>query len=220
MTDPIPRCRFSNCALIAAENTASRPLESFIAQHHRRNLRKVLNLNVVTVEKCAQAEDYVDDFVNVYDTLKAKHSITGMVAFSRNSFTKQLQVPGIVAFRAVYRGETIGMLLWYVQGEVGYYHLGAYSPLGYELNASFALFAFVIEHFAAIGLRWLNLGASSGISSDKTDGLTRFKKGWSTDTKTAYFCGRIFDRQRYKEIVDKKGISYTNFFPAYRYGEF
>jgi len=123
-------------------------------------------------------------------------------------------------FRAVHEERTVGMLLWYIQEEVGYYHLGAYSPVGYNLRASFALFWFAIEYFATNGLRWLNLGAGAGVRGDGMDGLSRFKHGWSTGTQTAYFCGRIFDRARYLEIVRVKGISTTDYFPAYRKDEF
>jgi hypothetical protein len=110
--------------------------------------------------------------------------------------------------------------LWFVQGDVGYYHLGAYSPPGYEMRASFALFQFAIEYFSVSGLRWLSIGAGAGVGSGETDGLTRFKKGWSTGTRTAYFCGRIFDNVKYQEIVSTKDIPATDYFPAYRLGEF
>jgi hypothetical protein len=172
------------------------------------------------VEQCANAEDYLDDWVKLYGNLIERHDIKGLVAFSRNSFAGQLKVPGMVAFRAVSNGETVGMLLWYIQNKIGYYHLGAYNPRGYELGASFALFWTAIRHFAESGLQWLNIGAGAGTGNDGTDGLTRYKKGWSTGTRTAYFCGRIFDQMKYQEIVEAKGIQPTKFFPAYRLGEF
>jgi hypothetical protein len=196
----------------------SYPIESFVTQHHRRNAKRALELLVI--EKCERADDYLDDWVNLYDSLKAKHNINGITAFSRSSFEKQLKIPGMTAFRAVDKGDTIGMLLWYVQGDVGYYHLGAYSSKGYQLNASFALFWTAIRHFASLGLPRLSIGAGAGTVGDSNDGLTRFKKGWSNEIKTAYFCGRIFDPQKYKEIQQVKGNPPTNFFPAYRLGEF
>ena len=92
--------------------------------------------------------------------------------------------------------------------------------IGYKLRSSFALFWFAIDYFAANSLRWLNLGAGAGIESKEVDGLTRFKRGWSTGTRTAYFCGRLLDCTRYSEIVEAKNISPTAYFPAYREGEF
>ena len=88
---------------------------------------------------------------------------------------------------------------------------GAYSDTGYELRASFALFWVAIEYFAATDLQWLNLGAGAGVRNSK-DGLTRFKRGWSNGTRTAYFCGRIFDRAKYLKVTRSKGLSRATIF--------
>lgn len=195
-----------------------RPMKTFVSQHHRRNARKALR--ALHIEKCADPTQFLDDWMNLYANLIKRHNIRGITAFSRYAFEKQLSVPGTVAFRAVYEDKTVGMLLWYVQGELGYYHLGAHSDTGYELRASFALFWRASEYFAENGLRWLNLGADAGVEGGSTGGLSRFKCGWSTGTRIAYFCGRIFDHAKYSEIVRTKGISATDYFPAYRKGEF
>ena len=194
------------------------PLQSFVSKHHLRNSNKARQ--VLEMENCEYPAIFLDDWTSLYDTLIERHNITGITKFSKASFAKQVNVPGLVAFRAVHNGNTVGMLLWLVQGDVGYYHLGAYNPLGYEMRASFALFWFAIEYFANLGLHWLSIGAGAGVGSEEKDGLTRFKKGWSTGTRTAYFCGRIFNHARYQEIVLEKGIPATDYFPAYRLGEF
>jgi len=196
----------------------SQPRESFVSPHHQRNARRALE--VLQVEQCETPQDHLDEWVELYKTLIERHSIKGIVAFSRQAFDEQLKVPGIVAFRALYEGKTVGMVLWYVQNKVAYYHLGAYSTQGYELRASFALFWKIIHYFASNGLSWLNLGAGAGSQNDGQDGLTRFKRGWATGTRPAYFCGHIFNRRKYQEIVEAKDIPMVNFFPAYRFGEF
>jgi hypothetical protein len=192
--------------------------KEFVAVHHQRNAHKAMK--VIDVEICTEPLKYLDQWLALYNTLIERHNITGITRFSVDAFAKQLNVPGIVAFRARSDDKTVGMLLWYVQGNVAYYHLGAYSPDGYKLNASFALFWTLLGYFAGRGLRWLSLGAGAGIHGDANDGLTRFKQGWSTDTRTAYFCGRVFDRKKYQKIVETRGIPPTPFFPAYRLGEF
>jgi len=111
------------------------------------------------------------------------------------------------------------MLLWYVQGNRAYYHLGAYSPRGYELGASFALFDSAIRYFAGHELEWLNLGGSAGVTAGES-GLDRFKRGWSTEVRPAYFCGRVLDRAKYAEILAARHLPATAYFPAYRAGEF
>jgi hypothetical protein len=193
-------------------------MDTFVHPHHHRYARKALS--DVRVQTSATPSDWLNDWITLYRTLIERHHITGIAVFSKECFAKQLNVPGIVAFRAVRDEATVGMLLWYVHGDMAYYHLGAYSPRGYESHASFALFWCAIEFFAANGLKWLSLGAGAGIDSDGTEGLTRFKRGWSTGTRIAYLCGRIFDYDKYCEIIRARGISGTNYFPAYRKGEF
>jgi len=193
-------------------------MKSFVSAHHQRYAKKALR--DVQIERIQNPILFANEWTALYSILIKKHNIKGIPAFSRNSLTKQLEVPGIVLFRASYNDRTVGMILWYINKEVGYYHLGAYSDLGYELRASFALFWCAIDYFAATDLKWLNLGAGAGIKEGATNGLSRFKHGWSNGTRTAYFCGRIFDKQKYEEIVMAKDISMTDYFPAYRQGEF
>ena len=196
----------------------SRKLESFVHPHHLRNARKASRS--LQIELIKDSSKFLDDWIRLYEELVVRHDITGIPAFSRESFDGQLKVPGLVAFRAVYDGAAEGMLLWYVQGRVAYYHLGAYSARGYDLGASFALFSQAIEYFTSQGLSWLNLGGAPGAGEGKASGLVRFKEGWSTGVRTAYFCGRIVDPVKYAELVRAKGIGETEYFPAYRLGEF
>lgn len=196
----------------------SHSLSEFISKHHARYARQALSQ--LYIEKCEEPERLIYDWVSLYNNLIQRHSIKGITAFSGAALARQLSVPGIVVFRAVHNERTVGMVVWYVQKERCYYHLGAYSSEGYRLRASFALFRVAMEHFAANGVRWIDLGAGAGLRSNGTDGLSQFKQGWSTGTRTAYFCGRIFNRQRYMEIVRDREIFTEDFFPAYRKGEF
>lgn len=196
----------------------TRPPDTFVNPHHRRNTRKAFA--EVTVEECINPIDFLDDWTVLYGSLIERHRIRGIAAFSPESFANQFRVPGMVAFRAVHDDATVGMLLWYGQGSRAYYHLGAYSPQGYKLGASFALFDHSIRFFAEHGLAWLNLGSGAGISMGKDEGLTRFKQGWATGVRTAFFCGRILNPRKYQEIYQARTIPPTQYFPAYRAGEF
>ncbi len=187
----------------------SRAPTTFVHSHHQRNVRKAL-----------REIDSLEEWTTLYASLVDKHKITGMAAFSRESFGKQLLVPGIVVIGAVHNNATVGMLLWYRQGNRAYYHLGAYNSRGYELGASFALFDYSIRYFAEHGFAWLNLGSGAGVATGGEQGLNRFKQGWSTGIRSAYFCGRILDRERYRQICETTGLQPTRYFPAYRVGEF
>ena len=194
-----------------------RAQESFLSHAHRRNVRK--GLRSIVVERCSNPTAYLDDWNRLYDVLAVRHAISGIARFSRGSFARQLAVPGLVALRAESDGSTVGMMLWFIQGEVATYHLAAYDENGYRLRASFALLSCSIEYFREIGLRWLNLQGGAGIEPDN-DGLARFKSGWSTTTRTAYFCGRILHTKHYAALTRARNIKGSVYFPAYRHGEF
>lgn len=194
-----------------------RQRQTFVSAHHRQNARRALQ--AVSVENCTPPERFLNEWVELYSTLINRHSIRGITAFSRSAFAAQMSVPGLVTFRAVHRQATVGMALWYVRNGVGYYHLGASTELGYRLRASFAIFWQAIEYFAH-KLEWLNLGAGAGLSPDSLDGLARFKRGWATGTRTAYFCGKIVDREKYWTLASSRNEAPANYFPVYRQGEF
>ena len=195
-----------------------RPDAAIVVSHHRRNARRALQ--AVDVEACAHPPAHLDAWVALYAELTRRHGIAGPAAFSRASFAAQLAVPGLVALRAVRGDETVGMTLWYEQGDVAYYHLGAYSDAGYEHRAAFALFSAALAHFRG-RVGWLALGAGAGVTSDGRDGLSRFKRGWATGTRTAWLCGRVLDPAAYGALVAARADDAAPglraaYFPAYR----
>jgi hypothetical protein len=128
-------------------------------------------------------------------------------------------VPGLVMFRATEGNEPVSLDLWYVQGDVAYAHLVGTSPRGYELQVSYGLKLFVLQYFAG-QVRWADLGAVPGVDAGRDDGLAGFKRGWSSETRTAFFCGKILNPAAYQELVRATRSEDTEFFPAYRKGEF
>ncbi|MEW6742659.1 MAG: GNAT family N-acetyltransferase [Planctomycetota bacterium] len=191
--------------------------ETFVSAHHRRNARKAFA--TVAVDCCESPPAWIDDWTRLYENLIGRHGIQGIARFSSMSFAGQLRTPGLVMYRASIGSRTVGMLLWYVVGDIGYYHLGAYSPEGYAAKASFALFTFALQEFRRRGLRALGLGAGPGVADDSTGGLSRFKRGWATGEQTAYLCGRVLHAERYRELVGRTSPPTEDYFPAYRRGE-
>jgi hypothetical protein len=192
--------------------------EAFVSKHHMRNARKAAG--ELSVQAVPGSEADLDEWISLYKVLVRRHRIEGIRAFSRSSFAAQLAVPGARVLQARRGHDIAGMLLWYEQENRAYYHLGAYNETGYELGASFALFGEALRHFAGRGFEHLSLGAGAGLRGDSADGLSRFKAGWANGSRMAYLCGRIFDRTRYDGIVAATGIGKSDYFPAYRTGEF
>ena|SRR5690242_16362113 len=189
-------------------------LDDYLPSHHRRNVAKARRR--VRVERCPDPPSLAPIWLELYDNLVARHKVTGPAAFPPKTLSRQLEVPGVVAFSAAEDDATTGITLWYVSESVAYYHLGAYSAAGYAAGASFAIFDHALRYFATAGLEWLDLGGAPGLASDGRDGLSRFKRGWSTGTRPAYLCGRIFDRTRYRDLVVASPAADPSYFPAYR----
>lgn len=191
----------------------SLPANLRTSAHHRRNDR--LARRSVTVEHCPDGAALGREWAALYAGLVARHDIGGPAAFPAESLARQLSVPGMKAFKAVAGGETVCMSLWYVQGQCAYYHLSACTNVGYKLRAAFALMGSALNHLAGQA-RWANLGGAVGLSDSEDSGLARFKRGWATEARPAYFCGRILDPSRYAQLDANAGGS--EFFPAYRKG--
>ena len=188
------------------------PLERIVRGNHLRNARKALGM--LEVDRSSSGNELLPAWQALYNNLVERHGITGIAQFSPASFEQQVRVPGFTAFSARNDHGVCGITFWYVQGDVAYYHLAAYSDRGYELGASFALFWNALTYFASIGVRWAALGAGAGTTSAES-GLTRFKQGWSTETRPVFFCGRILQPAKYQHL-SAKAPGNSTFFPAYR----
>lgn len=187
--------------------------EKSVSKHHRYYARRALRK--VRVEVCTSPLDHLDEWVALYADLIDRHGLRGIQAFSRDAFARQMEVPGMVMLRALDAKAAVGAHLWLERGSVVTSHLAAFSPAGYELAAAYALYWEAIRHFSGMA-RWLNLGGGAGLRDDPEDGLARFKRGWSSDVRTAYFCGRILDPDRYRELTAMAGRPAADYFPAYR----
>jgi hypothetical protein len=183
-----------------------------LPSHHRRHVRRASSAS--KTEICRDPVEHLDDWTRLYAELAERHRITGIRAFSRTAFRQQLELPGMVAARAETDGMTVGMALFLEDAPHAYYHLAAYSSEGYDISASYALFALAFEHLAERGVTRVDLGGGAG-TNPNGNGLVRFKRGWANEERVARLCGRILNRPRYDELSGDKR-SGTDWFPAYR----
>jgi hypothetical protein len=193
------------------------PVEVLANKHHRYYSRQAFKtVGVQTVDRPA---DHLDAWGDLYDHLIRRHELRGIKAFNREAFAIQLSIPGMVMLRADDAQGPVGMHLWYVQGEVAYSHLAAFNDRGYDAMAAYALYWHAITWFTG-KVKYLNIGSGAGVSTDATDGLTRFKRGWANASRPVWFCGRVFDREVYDRLSSERAPAGTAYFPAYRAGEF
>ena len=182
-------------------------------RRHRRNTAHAAR--ALTLSRVDEPVRFADEWVALYGQLVERHGLIGLHAFSRRCLEGQLTVPGLRMFSATVDGRVVGLHLWYVQEDVAYGHLGATSPLGYELMASYALYAFAVDQLRA-EVRWLALGgAADDADDDEADGLSRFKRGWATGTRQVYLCGKVLQPDMYRRLAGDASAD-VKYFPAYR----
>jgi hypothetical protein len=194
------------------------PLEKIARKTSRADARK--SLAVMDVEICSEPAKYLNEWVTLYDNLIDRHSIRGVNAFSAKSFEFQLRIPGMIMALGRQAGEPIGAVLFLIQDKVCYGHLAAFTPAGYKAKAFSGILWRAMDYLQKRGVRLLDHGGHAGTKEDPKDGLVIFKKGWSNETRQVFFCGRIFDKQKYETICRQKNAASTEYFPAYRRGEF
>ncbi len=191
----------------------SEDLDSHISRNHKRNIKRAQNN--VDIEIIDRPYEIIDSWIELYANLAKRHGIQGVADFSAKSFELKLSLPGMIAAVAYSNGVPVGIVLWYFGKDVAYYHLAAYSNLGYELKASFPLFYKSLQYLRD-KVDFLSLGGGAGLGNDEQDGLTRFKAGWAKESRDVYFCGKILNSKRDRSICEENNQKESRFFPAYR----
>jgi hypothetical protein len=186
-------------------------LEQSFRPGHRRKMRRARSS--VSVDVVPEAANIAAEWVSMYAHLVRRHRVTGAANFPESALRAQLAPSGAMACVARLGTKAIGIITFYQDGDIAAYHLGAFSPEGYEHEVAFALFPAAFEYLASIGVTLVNLGGGAGNSVDADDGLVQFKRGWATHAEPSLIGGRVLDRVTYAALTN--GLDH-GFFPAYR----
>jgi hypothetical protein len=192
------------------------PIDEAVTKHHRYYSRR--GFKDVQVEIIENPIDYLDEWVALFTSISGRHHIEGLRAFSRSSFEKQLRIPGMIMFRATQHSQPVGEALCFIHGNVAYGHLMGINETGHELGVTYPIYWTHLTYLKG-KVKWINWGGVSGISNDESSGLAKFKKGWSTEKRTAFFCGKILNNMKYQSLVSSSRATNSTYFPLYRAGE-
>ncbi len=194
----------------------ARAPEQIASAHHRYEARKALRR--LELDASWRPLELLDEWTTLYAHLVARHRISGLRAFPATAFRDLFALDGVCLMRARHKGEMVGAQLIVLQKDVAHAHLAAFSPSGYRLGASYAL-----DWFALDTLRdracWIDWGGQPGPEQGAPDGLSRYKKGWSSTGRTTWLLGAILNRAAYTGVARSRD-SGSSYFPVYRQGEF
>ncbi|HVU02554.1 MAG TPA: GNAT family N-acetyltransferase [Polyangiaceae bacterium] len=191
----------------------SGPGREGVSAHHRRYARKALKALSVRIHPDPPA--FLENWMALHRNLVAKYDIRGPAAFSRAAFAEQLATPGMVVLVAEDAGGPVAAMLVFVEGAVANAHVWGCTERGYRSGAPYALVWSAMDRLPG-NPRWLNLMGVPGVADSGSEGIRRFKSGWTGEVRTAWLCGRVLDRERYAAITAATGRTGASYFPAYR----
>lgn len=186
--------------------------EFALSKDNRRRVQKASQL--LQVSACAEPLDYIHDWERIFAHVVGRFGLSGIHAYSSKAFRQQFVLPGFRLWVVRRQDEIVGAASAMIHGDAAYTHLMAATDEGRQMGASYLLYSAVASDLKGV-VRWIDWGGVPG-SSDENSGLAAFKRGWSTDIRTTYFCGRIANRGRYDDLVARDAADGAGFFPAYR----
>jgi len=195
----------------------STPLTISVSKNKRRGALKALKTLSVDLVKAPNID--LDEWIYLYNHLKKHHDINDIRAFSRDSFSKQITIPGTLFFRVWHNKNLVGGNLYYIQRNVAYGHLLALTDKGYELGAAYAVKWISLQYLSKL-VKFVNLGGGTGIKDGEESGLDLFKSGWTNSISQSYFCGIVLQHQYYESLIQDRNTKHQKWFPAYRINDY
>jgi hypothetical protein len=182
------------------------------SSHHRKELRRA---GPVRIQFAPADPAFGPAWAGLYANLVARKDIRDARAFSAESLSAQLAVPGAHLVTA-WDGETLlGADLYYLDRGRAFAHLSAYAPAGYARSVSYPMLAAAMDYLAPLA-SVLDLGGAPGGPAGQ--GIADFKRGWTQHTIPSYLCGKVLDPAAYTALAPDTDPG--GFFPAYRAAEF
>lgn len=178
-------------------------------KHHRYEIRRAGKLTEAR-EFCLG--DHLAEWQQLYGQLVQRHGLRGTHAFPAAHHEMLGRLEGVRSFGAFIEGKLVAAHIFVTHEGHAMSHLAAATLEGYRTGAAYAVNALALEHLDGCGV--VNLGGAAGVIDDPSDGLARFKKGFSNSVASSYLCGAVLDRPLYQKLSAE--YSQDSFFPAYR----
>lgn len=152
-----------------------------------------------------------DDLIGVYRHLRRRHNVTGTEDYPDECIRELCALDSARVVKAVAGTETVCAQLWLVADGWAHYAIGGSTPLGYDLEASYA-----VTHETVRSLLTSQIAVDLGRTPPGSKGLADFKRGWGSQVEPVYFAGVIQNPAVYEDLAARRGAS--DWFPAYRNG--
>ena len=180
----------------------------------RRTTRRALELYETGI--ATDPISFAPTLWDFYQTTIRRKRVTGIQRLSLDTIEQQLAVPGAVLITAHDAVGLAGATLFFDHGATVTAHLMFLSERAVHNKATYALIFAGLEECEKRGCCFVNLGGATGTKDDLSDGVARFKKRWTENTRSAWICGSVLNATLYQQLERESRCQSASYFPSYR----
>ena len=185
--------------------------EGSFSKHHQRDIRRAQRS---TDTREILLGDYLGQWLELYSALEERHAISALQRFGRSYFEALSKMPELVTVGVFSQDVLVSCHLWITSAAGSYSHLAASSAEGYASGAAYAAYAFSLDRLSGLGP--IDLGGVADSTAGGSDGLAKFKQGFSNGETTNMICGKVLRPEVYDALCGAADRSDSNYFPFYR----
>jgi hypothetical protein len=158
--------------------------------YHKRHRNRLNQARRVCVVEQVELVEQLARWHELYAQNVSRRQISQ--PFTRTYFDRIATLPDLRTVAVLVDGEIVAMTLWLRHRDTLYLHDGAASTTGFELSATYAAVAHVIENEP--DCRYILLGGAASLGEDPLEGLAMFRRGFSNGSARSYLCSTTLSR--------------------------
>lgn len=159
----------------------------------------------------------LDNFIELYEKTMKKNEASSFYFFSKKYYENLLNNKNIKLYEIKKDNEIISSAFFMFDSNFGHYHLSANDYENRKYNANYFILDQLFEFAKQNNKKYFILGG--GTTSSPEDTLLKFKKKFSSLTKSFYISGKVYNREIYSKYIDiweKASIENIKYFLKYR----
>ena len=171
--------------------------------------------------KNLESEEELIEFIDIYHVNMMRVNAKDYFYFNEEYFTKLMNSTHfkaeILLVKDIKSGAMVAGSLFVTTNNIVQYHLSGTKFEFLHLTPTKLLIDEMRIKATKRGLQFFNLGG--GLGGKFNDSLFRFKSSFSKDFMDFNLWNLIVNQNLYDELVEKRGITETSFFPRYRFSD-
>ncbi|WP_195972266.1 peptidoglycan bridge formation glycyltransferase FemA/FemB family protein [Clostridium thermobutyricum] len=195
----------------------SNPIECEFSKSCKKNIKKAIKAGVSF--EIEEKVNNIDEFIKIYYSTMKRNSASDFYYFDKEYFYQSLDYfrENIILVKAIFNNNVIAAGFYFIWDKIIHIHLSGTLSEYLYLSPAYILRYAVTLWGIENGYKLIHHGG--GRSPSEEDGLYKFKKNFSKNTKFEFYLGKkIWNKDIYKKLSENIPNE-IEYFPKYRYKE-